>query len=428
LSRRRVLGAATAGAVGTALGASRARSAFAQETLAGEVEFWRLSGAGFQGGVLDEAAGRLEAAHPEVTVTIQELQNDPFKTKLAVAMGGDNPPDVWHTWGGGVLAEYVNAGGVLDITDELAKDGWGARFAPAVLDLMKVGDRHYGVPVSASGVFFWYNTELFAQHELTPPASWDELMTVIGTLKEQGLVPITLGNKTKWPGAFYLNYLVERIAGEDYLARVIAGEASFEDPAFVEVGRRLQELVEAGAFQPGFNGVDWDTGGSRQLLYAGKAAMELMGNWLPPIAAGESPGFEAKLDFFPVPPLPDGAGDPTSIVGGAGLGYAASQKSQAPAAAVELLRFITDDVVRDAFAENGEVPAMAGATLADPRAAKVAEALAAAKHLQLYWDQFLPPALGQAQLDITQGLLGMDLTPEEAAKQMAEIAKEAMAG
>lgn len=408
-------------------GGLRPGSVAAQGALAGEVEFWRLSGAGFQGDVFNDAGKRLHEANPGVTVKVQELQNDPFKTKLAVAMGSDSPPDVWHTWGGGVLAEYVNAGAVLDITDELAKNGWGQRFAPAVLNLMKVKDRTYGVPINASGVFFWYNKDLFAKHEITPPATWDELLAVVGKLKGAGLTPIALGNKTKWPGAFYLNYLVERIAGEDYLTQVLAGQASFTDPSFVEVGKRLQELVNAGAFQNGFNGVDWDSGGSRQLLYAGKAAMELMGNWLPPIVAGESKGFETKLDFFPVPPLPGGKGDPSSIVGGAGYGYAVSQKSKAAAASVELLRFLTDDTVRDAFAQNGEVPAMQGAKITDPRTQKVAAALAKAKHLQLYWDQFLPPELGQAQLDVTQGLLSLDLTPEEAAKKMDEVAKKASA-
>ncbi|HET8523804.1 MAG TPA: extracellular solute-binding protein [Thermomicrobiales bacterium] len=426
LTRRQFMGRSlAAGAALTLAGTALGRVSLAQEQISGTVTFWRLSGAGFQGDVFDEAAKRLETKYPDVKVDTQQLQNDAFKTKLQVAMGSDSPPDVWHTWGGGVLAEYVNAGAVHDLTDELAKDGWKDTFSPAVLDLMAVDGKFYGVPIDASGVFFWYNKDIFSENNITPPETWDALLGVIETLKGKGMAPIALANKTKWPGAFYLNYLVDRVAGSDYLGEVVAGKASFNDPRFIEAGKRLQELVQAGAFPKGFNGLDWDTGGSRQLLYAKKSAMELMGSWLPSTAAGEMKGFDEKLDFFPVPVPPDGKGDPTSIVGGTGTAYAVSEKSKSPAAAVELLRYLTDTTTRDALAKGGDVPAEKGATITDPRMQKVAGALEKAAHLQLYWDQFLPPDLGQAQLDVTQGLLSMDMTPEEAAQKMDDVAKKA---
>jgi raffinose/stachyose/melibiose transport system substrate-binding protein len=428
LTRRRF----TAGALGTAAALAglhglrwEALPAAAQDAIAGDIEFWFLAGAGFQADVFKDSVARLEAAYPDVKVSIQELQNDPFKTKLAVAMGSDSPPDVWHTWGGGVLQEYVKAGAVKDLTADLAKDGWGETFAPAALGLMQADGKTWGVPLNVSGVFFYYNTELFEQNGWTPPATWDELTALIGTIKEAGIVPISLANKTKWPGAFYLNYMVERVAGEQFLADIVSGAKTFEDPAFLEACKRTAEFGTMGAFQPGFNGTDYDTGGSRQLLYSGKSAMELMGNWLVPTAAGESPGFEDKLAFFPMPVPPGGVGDPSSLIGGAGRAYAVSEKSKAPAAAVELLRYLTDDTVRDAFAAGGEVPAMSGATIEDPGAKAVAEAIGKARHLQLYWDQFLPPALGQAQLDVSQGLLGGDMTPEQGVAMMVEAFNKA---
>ena len=420
MTRRRFTGGALASAAALAGLRRDGLSAAAQDAIAGDIEFWYLAGAGFQPEVFKDSVARLEAAHPEVKVTIQELQNDPFKTKLAVAMGSDAPPDVWHTWGGGVLQEYVKAGAVKDLTPDLALDGWGDTFAPAALGLMQADGKTWGVPLNVSGVFFYYNTELFEQNGWTPPATWDELTALIGTIKEAGIVPISLANKTKWPGAFYLNYMVERVAGEQFLADVVSGARNFEDPAFLEACKRTAEFGQLGAFQPGFNGTDYDTGGSRQLLYAGKSAMELMGNWLVPTAAGESPGFEKKLAFFPMPVPTGGVGDPSSLIGGAGRAYAVSEKSKAPAAAVELLRYLTDNTVRDAFAAGGEVPAILGATIEDPGAKAVGDAIASAKHLQLYWDQFLPPTLGQAQLDVSQGLLGGDMTPEQASAAMME--------
>ena len=40
------------------------------------------------------------------------------------------------------------------------------------------------------------------------------------------------------------------------------------------------------------------------------------------------------------------------------------------------------------------------------------------------YDQTLVPELGELQKDTTQALFGLDMTPEEAAKQMEDKAKE----
>ncbi len=47
-----------------------------------------------------------------------------------------------------------------------------------------------------------------------------------------------------------------------------------------------------------------------------------------------------------------------------------------------------------------------------------------AKHVQIYYDQFLPPELGELHKDTTQAIFGKTMTPEEAAKKMEAKAKE----
>ena len=73
---------------------------------------------------------------------------------------------------------------------------------------------------------------------------------------------------------------------------MVAGQASFDDPGVVEAGRRMQELAKAGAFPEGFNGLDYDTGGSRQLMYAGQTALELQTASYPATPGGEMKGFD----------------------------------------------------------------------------------------------------------------------------------------
>src|SRR6185503_20165465 len=42
-------------------------------------------------------------AHPNVNIEITVLENDAFKTRLATVMQSGEPPDLFHSWGGGVL-------------------------------------------------------------------------------------------------------------------------------------------------------------------------------------------------------------------------------------------------------------------------------------------------------------------------------------
>lgn len=423
LSRRRMIqGAAAFGAAAPFAGH---RFVGAQGTPVGgdqegKLTVWSLTGAGLNEDLPKGAAERISGAFPNVEMDLQQLQNDPFKTKLRTSIGSDEPPDIWHTWGGGVLAEYANEGVVLDITEALNEGGWKDRFAPGLLDLLKVGDSYYGVPIVANTVVFWYNKDLLG--DITAPATWDELIQLVQDIKADGLVPITLANKTKWPGAFYLNYLVLRTKGADFLNQVMAGEASFDDPGVVQAGEMIQELVDAGAFPEGFNGLEIDTGGSRKLLYGEQAAMELMGTWLPGTIDSEIDDFSQKLAFFPFPPVDGGEGDPSSLLGGVSPAYSISQKSEIPEVAIEFLKAVTDDTARDQVVQAGRLSAMVGATYEDEKTNQLATALQEAASVQLFWDQYLPPELGQVQLDVSQGLLSKSITPEEGAKQLEEAA------
>ncbi len=53
---------------------------------------------------------------------------------------------------------------------------------------------------------------------------------------------------------------------------------------------------------------------------------------------------------------------------------------------------------------------------------KILEARNGAKYFQLYYDQYLPPAIAQAVLDATQGIFAGTMSPEDAAKAIEEVA------
>jgi len=224
-----------------------------------------------------------------------------------------------------------------------------------------------GLPLAMDMVPVWYNKEVFEKYGVKPPKTWDELMQAIETFKKNGVIPIALANKTKWTGAFYLMYFADRVAGEELFQNAVSREGSFADPGYVKAGEYIQKLVKAGAFPEGFNGLDEDTGQSRQLFYSGKAAMYVNGSWFLNIIRDENPEMEKKVGFFPFPTVPDGKGDPSNLVGGVSPVYSISASCKYPDLAVELLKELTSEETIKTFAEHrGAIPALKGVEVDDP--------------------------------------------------------------
>src|SRR5262249_6035776 len=274
------------------------------------------------------------------------------------------------TWGGGTLREYVKANQVADLTPYMSKDNYKDRFLDAAFTQITFDGKIYGVPIeNTSLAVIFYNKAIFQKFNLTPPQTYDELLKVIHTLKQNGVAPFALANKPKWPGSMYFMYLVDRLGGPETFAKAAAHDgATFEDPVFIEAGRRIQDLVKAGAFQEGFNGLDFDPGGTRALLYSGKAAMELMGTWQSSTIKGENPEFyNNNLGLFPFPAIKEGKGDPKDIVGTVGDNfYAIASTCKTPGEAFTLLQYMIDDTSVDLRGKAGRVPPVKGFKSDDP--------------------------------------------------------------
>jgi raffinose/stachyose/melibiose transport system substrate-binding protein len=110
-------------------------------------------------------------------------------------------------------------------------------------------------------------------------------------------------------------------------------------------------------------------------------------------------------------------------------GFAFSAK--APNAALDFARYITAQKVQTDMAGNGVavLPTVNGADSAvdDPNLKAVAEALKSATYLQLYYDQFLPPAVGGVVNDATQQLFAGTASPEEVAQTIEDSAAQELA-
>lgn len=378
--------------------------------------------------MMQSFADQYTAAHPNVTIEITVLDNEAFKAKLATVMQGGEPPDIFQSWGGGVLWNFAEAGLLRDVTPEMTADNnaWRDSFsAQGALNLYTYNSKYYGVPYDFGVVGFWYNKDLFKKAGIdAPPTTWDDLLSDVKKLKDAGITPIAIGEKDKWPGHFWWASLATRTGGQAAFEAAFKRTGSFADPPFVQAGVLLKQLVDLNAFQDGFLGETY--GNEAAHMGNGEVAMELMGQWAPGVEAGNSKdgkGLPAgTLGWFPFPSVPDQKGDPSDAFGG-GDGIAFGKN--APDAAIDFVKFLlSPDNIQTAVKVKGILPTIKGTEdlVTDPNLKPVLEARNNAKYYQLYYDQFLPPDVAQAVLDSVEGLLSGTMTPEETAQAVEDAA------
>ena len=392
------------------------------------IRWWHINTIESQMNYWQSVADAFVAENPHVTFEITVLENEAFKARLTTVMQAGDPPDIFQSWGGGVLRSFAEAGLLRDISPELEGEWKDSFSAQAALNLYGLDGAYYGAPWTWGAVGIFYNRDLFEQAGLdpdNPPATWTEFLAAVQALKDAGITPITVGEGDKWPGHFWWVYLALRVGGEEAFLKAYDRTGTFADEPFVQAGEKLAELVAMEPFQEGYLAATYGQGAGQ--FGNGLAAMELMGQWAPAVHADNSESGESipdeSLGWFPFPMVEDGAGNPDDVLGGGG-GFAVG--ANAPDEAVEFLKYLTSAEVQMASVEPlAIVPTVAEATGAlegDEIMETIVQFRDGAPYFQLYYDQFLPLAVGGAVNDAVQGIFAQAISPEEAAQAIEEVA------
>ncbi|MEU7611733.1 extracellular solute-binding protein [Micromonospora sp. NPDC049204] len=425
LSRRTLLGLAGAGAGAYLVSACSGDDKSSDPNAPQTINWWHIQNTDPLLPVWAAIANEYKTAHTNVTFDIQPLENEAFKAKLTTVTQAGDPPDLFQSWGGGVLKQQVDAGLVKDLTDDVKP--WIGGLLPAAMEPYTIDGKIYGVPFDIGMVGFWYNKDLFTRAGITAaPTTWTGVLDAVRKLKAAGITPIALAGKDKWPAHFYWSYLAMRIGGKDALQKAVT-DKNFDSPDLVAAGDRLKELVDLQPFQKGFLGASYSSpDGQAATMGNGGAAMELMGQWAPATQATSSTskkGIGDKLGFFPFPAVDGGKGAATEVFGG-GNGFAVGKN--APGATVDFLKFLLSaDNQRTATKTGAVLPTVkeAASAITDPNAKTVADTLASYTGFQLYLDQAYAPALGSQINDSVAELIAGNKSPAQVVKDITQVAK-----
>ena len=381
-----------------------------------------------QRAVWDEIAKDYNAAHLGVNVQFKYLENEAFKAKLPTMLQADESrPDLFYSWGGGVMQAQDKAGFLKDVTKDVS--AWDSDLSPTAVDAFKVDGKAVGVPFEVGEVAFYYNKKLFEKAGVKAEdiKSWDDFLGAVKKLKAAGVTPLVVGAGEKWPMHFYYSYLVMRIGGEHALADAKAGkDGGFKNATFVEAGKRLRELGALEPFQPGYLATKHAE--SAGMFGDGKAAMDLMGQWLLGMQGPNSTGgkglAEEDIGILSFPIVPGGKGKATDTLGGVN-GWLVSKS--APPEAVDFLKFFSQEkYAKEAAAKAAYIPVVKGSESAftDPLFKRLADDLAKTTYHQNYFDQDLGPSVGRVINDVSVAVAAGQMTPEAAAAAIQEAADQ----
>ncbi|WP_165066493.1 ABC transporter substrate-binding protein [Marisediminicola senii] len=373
----------------------------AEENADGSVTLtmWHNSTTGPGAEYWDTTAAAFEAANPGVTVDVQQVQNEEMDGRLQTALNSGDAPDIFMARGGGKLADVVEAGQAMDLTEGITEETRSA-LGDAVLDAFAIDDKIYGVPTAVLPSGLFYSGDLLeAAGVTTPVATIDDLETATDALKESGVDPIAVGAKDAWPAAHWYYNFALRACSQDAMNDAAASR-SFDDPCWLEAGENLQSFLDTEPFNNGYltTAAQQGAGSSAGLIANKQAGMELMGAWNPGVIASLTPDEQPlpDLSWMPFPEVEGGDGEAGAMMGGVD-GY--SCWVDAPVECIDFLNFTAEQANQEAYAEAFvTIPASqdAQSAVTDPSLQNVLQAYNEAPYVIVWLDTLYGQNVGNA--------------------------------
>lgn len=352
--------------------------------------------------------------------------HEDFKTDILVRAAGRSLPDVFSYWAGARVQFIVDSKSLRPIDDMWAAEKLDSVVSKPIAESATLYDgKRFLVPFNYhyAGVFF--NKKVLADAGITAmPATWDDFIAMCKTLKAKGVAPIALGSKNRWPAQFWFDYLLLRTAGPDYRARLMSGEASYDDPEVAAAMGLWKSLLDEGLFVENANADDWTDAADK--VARGDAAMTLMGTWITGYwnGIGLVPGTD--YDFFPFPTVKEGV---VNAAVGPVDGLVISANAANPEGAEKFLAFMMSNPEVQAKWAEAQGALSANVNL-DPKTYNsvmqhAAQTVSEAPVFAFNYDLATPPPVAEVGLSMFTRFIDDPSKMDEILKNMAADAKVA---
>ncbi|UCG35348.1 MAG: sugar ABC transporter substrate-binding protein [Candidatus Omnitrophota bacterium] len=295
---------------------------------------------------------------------------DIYAQKVIAAARAGNLPEVFGILGEKkMLASFINAGHILDLTDYMQENSreWERQFYPKTLavtsfkkaNTYQIPQGIYGVPIDTTVMEFLYNKTLFRKAGLNPEQPPKTFQDFIYLAKRVQKATKEAGFVCGWGEGWLLNALATEWAinlmGERKFYKTIKGEVSYTDPDWIKVFSLFSQLKDSNILISDITTLINKE--SEDLFSQGKAAFSFNGSWSVNVYKQLAPDLE--FAFFPLPSVSKRF--PAKIWGGAGSSFMISAKSPNLKEAVDFLKWLTAQEQQSFLVkETNNLPAVKG--------------------------------------------------------------------
>ena len=273
--------------------------------------------------------------------------SDVYSQKVVAAAQARVLPDIFGILDKkSIMASFVQAGFVADLTEEFQKDNsvWENSIFPKALavnrfeegNIQKVKPGIYGVPIDVTNVQMLYNKKLLQKAGINnPPKTFNEFLEAAQALKRVGVPVLVSGWGEHWLVDCFASNYAFNIMGEEKIMATYRGEVPYTDPDWVKVLQIFAVLRDKGALAEGI--VAKPNKYAEQDFALERVAFAFNGSWCVNVYHDMNP----KLEYGVMLPPATDAQFPLKIWGGAGSSFMVNNTSQVKDKAVAFLKWIT---------------------------------------------------------------------------------------
>lgn len=236
---------------------------------------------------LDKLVREFNESQEDYKISWEYVPMADFIRTLSFSLSADNLPDLILV-DNPDMGSLVTVGLLADITEELESTVCVEDYYTEVWKSVEDGGRCYGVPFCCNNTAIIYNKQMFLEHNLQIPKTWEEFRDVAAALTEEGkCFGFAMSAVSGEQGAFqFMPWLLAAGADTEHLA----------DDKAKEAFRLMDELLKEKSMPN--DCLNWSQNDLTTSFMAGEVAMIENGPWA--LAALEESGMEYGIFQFPV--------------------------------------------------------------------------------------------------------------------------------
>ncbi len=256
------------------------------------------------------AASACKSEASAMPISLQSTPDANLQQKIQLLAGQNDLPFMYAADNTTIIpgGTYYKTGNVLDIGKALDKLGVADDMtAVAKSTIQQTFDGTIpSVPFQFNIEGLFYNKKIFAEHGISVPTTYDELLADAAKLKAAGITPFSASGSTGWTISRWIGVLLYRELGPNAMLAIKNGTAKLTDPAYVKAAQQVADMGKDGYFSSGITSLSYDAATAQFLT--GKSAMMYMGTWLLASVNSSQNTQGSNIGFMPFPAVTGGKG------------------------------------------------------------------------------------------------------------------------